>query len=82
MPVGGYFQDVLNQYQTAVAVDKSQLDSAQASLSLLQAGNRPDAIAAARDEVKQSHGPRKFPRGELEPARSMLPAGAEGGRIG
>ncbi len=51
---GGISQDVLDQYQTAVEVDKGQLDSAQAALSLLEAGNRPDAIAAARDEVKQS----------------------------
>jgi HlyD family secretion protein len=51
---GAISKEVLDQYQTAVEVDKGQLDSAQAALSLLQAGNRPNAIAAARDEVKQS----------------------------
>lgn len=51
---GAISNEALDQYQTAVEVDKGQLDSAQAALSLLQAGNRPDAIAAAQDEVKQS----------------------------
>ena len=35
---GGISQDVLDQYQTAVEVDKDQFDSAQAALSLLEAG--------------------------------------------
>ena len=47
-------QDELNQYQVAANLTKDQLDSAQASLSLLQAGNRPDAIAAAQDEVQRN----------------------------
>jgi HlyD family secretion protein len=51
---GAISKEVLDQYQTAVDVDKDQLDAAQAALSLLQAGNRPDAIAAARDQVQQS----------------------------
>jgi HlyD family secretion protein len=51
---GAISKEVLDQSQTAVEVDKGQLDSAQAALSLLQAGNRPDAIAAARDQVRQS----------------------------
>ncbi len=51
---GAISNEALDQYQTAVQVDKGQLNSAQAALSLLQAGNRPDDIAAARDEVKQS----------------------------
>jgi HlyD family secretion protein len=51
---GAVSKEVLDQSQTAVEVDKGQLDSAQAAFSLLQAGNRPDAIAAAQDEVKQS----------------------------
>jgi HlyD family secretion protein len=51
---GAISQEVLDESQTAVQVDKGQLDNAQAALSLLQAGNRPDAIAAARDQVSQS----------------------------
>jgi HlyD family secretion protein len=51
---GAVSKEVLDQSQTAVEVDRGQLDAAQAALSLLQAGSRPDAIAAAQDEVKQS----------------------------
>ncbi len=51
---GAISQDVLDQYQVAANLTKDQLDAAQASLSLLQAGNRPDVIAAAQDEVKRT----------------------------
>jgi HlyD family secretion protein len=51
---GAISKDVLDQYQVAADLAKNQLDSAQAALSLLQAGNRPNAIAAARDEVDRN----------------------------
>jgi HlyD family secretion protein len=51
---GAISKDILDQYQVAADLAKNQLDSAQAALSLLQAGNRPDAITAARDEVDRN----------------------------
>jgi HlyD family secretion protein len=51
---GAVSQAELDQYQVAADLARNQLDSAKAQFSLLQSGSRPDAIAAARDEVERN----------------------------
>lgn len=62
---GAVSREELNQYQVAADLAKNQLESAKAALSLLQAGNRPGAIAAARDEVGRN-------QAALQVAQAML----------
>lgn len=51
---GAVSQDELDRYKTNLEVARNQLRAAQARLSLLEAGSRPEAIAAARAEVERS----------------------------
>ncbi|HHW40672.1 MAG TPA: HlyD family efflux transporter periplasmic adaptor subunit [Syntrophomonadaceae bacterium] len=51
---GAVTREELDRYKTNLEVAKNQLQAAQARLSLLEAGSRPEAIATARAEVERS----------------------------
>ncbi|MGE5370860.1 MAG: HlyD family secretion protein [Solirubrobacterales bacterium] len=51
---GAASQDELERYKTAAELAKNQLKAAQAQLSLLEAGSRPQTVAAARAEVERA----------------------------
>lgn len=51
---GAVTQEELERYRIGLEVAQSQLQAARARLSLLEAGSRPEAIAAARAEVERS----------------------------
>jgi HlyD family secretion protein len=51
---GAISQDDLKSYQVKAETDYNKLQAAQAQLNLLEAGSRPDAIAAAQAEVERN----------------------------
>lgn len=51
---GAISQEQLDQARADTDLKKNQLDAAEAKLSLLQAGNRPDVIEEAKAEVERS----------------------------
>jgi HlyD family secretion protein len=51
---GGISQEELERYRLAAEIDQNKLKAAEAKLSMLQSGNRPEVIAAAQAEVERS----------------------------
>ncbi|MEN6462111.1 MAG: HlyD family efflux transporter periplasmic adaptor subunit [Syntrophomonas sp.] len=51
---GAISQEQLDQARVNTDLKKNQLDAAEAKLSLLQAGNRPDVLEGAQAEVEKS----------------------------
>jgi HlyD family secretion protein len=51
---GAISQEQLDQARVDADLKKSQLDAAEAKLSLLQAGNRPEVLEGAKAEVEKS----------------------------
>lgn len=51
---GGISQEELERYRLTAEVDQNKLKAAEAKLSMLQSGNRPEVISAARAEVERN----------------------------
>lgn len=50
---GGISREELEQYRLIAEVDQNKLKAAEARLSMLQSGNRPETVSAARAEVER-----------------------------
>lgn len=50
---GGISREELERYRLSAEVDQQKLKAAEARLSLLQSGNRPEVVSAARAEVER-----------------------------
>jgi len=62
---GGISREELERYRLIAEVDQNKLKAAEAKLSMLQSGNRPEIISAARAEVERS-------RAVLKATESMI----------
>lgn len=63
----------LEEAETNLQVLKSQLESANAKLSLLESGNRPEQIRAARAELERNRAILKASEAMLEDAKIVCP---------
>lgn len=70
---GAVTREELDRYKTNLEVAKNQLQAAQARLSLLEAGGRPEAIAAARAEVERSRAVLKATEAVLQDLKIYSP---------
>ena len=49
----GHLLEELERYRLSAEVDRNKLKAAEARLSMLQSGNRPEVVSAARAEVER-----------------------------
>ena len=63
----------LEKAKTALEIAKNQLDSARAKLSLLEAGTRPEQVAAARAELERSRAVLKATESQLDDTKIASP---------
>lgn len=70
---GAVSQEELERYKTNMEVAQNQMQAAQARLSLVEAGNRPEVIAAARAEVERSRAVLKATEAMLQDLKIVSP---------
>ncbi|NPV92874.1 MAG: HlyD family efflux transporter periplasmic adaptor subunit [Firmicutes bacterium] len=70
---GAVSQDEVDRYRANLQLNEGQLQAAQAQLDLLESGNRPKAIAAARNEVERSRAVLKASDAMLEDLKVIAP---------
>ncbi|MGB9791052.1 MAG: HlyD family secretion protein [Thermacetogeniaceae bacterium] len=70
---GAVTQEELERYEMSLEVARGQLDAARARLSLLEAGSKPETIAAARAEVERSRAVLKATEAMLQDLKIFSP---------
>lgn len=66
-------QDELDRYRVTLELDKNRLQAAEARLGLVEAGSRPEAVAAARAEVERCRAVLKAADAVLEDLKVYAP---------